>query len=212
MPAVLQLVFTLVALVALLPVVHAHAIVTPALGVNGTAARSDVQRPSTKAPCGNVNITQELPLSAAIPVFANGTFFANITNFNGGKDGSRQVTAILDPTATGSNFTVNVTVTQNGDLVPTTVGSQELALQLPAGQTCNGGPSSNLCLLSLKSAGGFGNCVVLSQTTASSKTCGAKKEGESSETQRRELQADPRAAGTRAALAFRTILRRRSVV
>ena len=34
-----------------------------------------------------------------------------------GKDGSRQVTAILDPTATGGNFNVNVTVVQNGDLV-----------------------------------------------------------------------------------------------
>ena len=83
MSTILQFVFTLVALVALLPTTHAHAIITPALGVNGTAARSDVQRPSTKTPCGNVDITKELPLSTAISVFANGTFFANITNFNG---------------------------------------------------------------------------------------------------------------------------------
>ena len=81
--SILQLAFVFSTLVVLFPTAYSHAIITPALGVNGTAARSDVQRPSTKAPCGNVDITQELPLSTPISVFANGTFFANVTNFNG---------------------------------------------------------------------------------------------------------------------------------
>ena len=61
---------------------HAHAIVTPALGVTGTAARSDVTRPSTASPCGaGVNVAADF--NTATAVAANGeTFSATITNFN----------------------------------------------------------------------------------------------------------------------------------
>jgi hypothetical protein len=62
--------------------VNAHAEITPALGFEGAPARSDVQRPSSNSPCGNVNIAQNLDSSTAVPANADGTFSVNITNFN----------------------------------------------------------------------------------------------------------------------------------
>ena len=50
---------------------------------------------------------------------------------------------------------------------PTSVASQILLVQLPSDTICSGGPSGNLCLASFKTAGGFGNCVVLEQSTTS---------------------------------------------
>ena len=67
---------------ALTSSVNAHAGVTPALGVKGALSRSDVQRPSTADPCGNVNIAQTLDSSTAVPADANGTFSPTIQNFN----------------------------------------------------------------------------------------------------------------------------------
>ncbi|PSS36964.1 hypothetical protein EW026_g2070 [Hermanssonia centrifuga] len=145
--------------------VQAHAIISPALGVTGTPVRNDVQRPSTASPCGSVNIAKTLDTTTPIVAAADGSFTTNITNFNAGKDGSRQVTATVDATGTGSKF-VAATVTENGDLAPTDVGSQPLAVQLPAGATCTGGTSGNLCLVSFTTAGGFGNCVVVQQAGA----------------------------------------------
>lgn len=63
--------------------VYAHAIITPALGVNGTATRNDVQRPTNASMCGTVNITATLTTSGTIPLRSDGTIMANITNFNG---------------------------------------------------------------------------------------------------------------------------------
>lgn len=37
---------------------------------------------------------------------------------------------------------------------------------LPAGTTCTGGATGNKCLVSFKTAGGFGNCVVVQQGNA----------------------------------------------
>ena len=50
-------------------------------------------------------------------------------------------------------------------------------MQLPAGTTCTGGASKNLCLVSFTTAGGFGNCVVVQQPKANAATAtnGAKK-------------------------------------
>lgn len=83
MSVILHILVALLALVAVVPGANAHAIITPALGVNGSATRNDVQRPTTQSPCGNVNIATELPLSTPIIALANGSFIANITNFNG---------------------------------------------------------------------------------------------------------------------------------
>lgn len=67
----------------LLGLAYAHAIITPALGVNGTGTRGDVQRPTNASMCGSVNITATLPTSGTVPLQADGTFSVNITNFNG---------------------------------------------------------------------------------------------------------------------------------
>jgi hypothetical protein len=64
--------------------VNAHAAIDPALGVKGgNASRSDVQRPSTAKPCGNVNIAQTLDSSTTVAANANGSFSPSITDFNG---------------------------------------------------------------------------------------------------------------------------------
>ncbi len=63
--------------------VNAHAGVTPALGVKGQFTRNDVQRPSAKSPCGNINISQNLDASTTVQADANGNFSPSITDFNG---------------------------------------------------------------------------------------------------------------------------------
>lgn len=58
-----------------------HALIEPALGVTGQGARSDVQRPSKKTPCGSVNIADAL--ADTTPVKANGdSFTVSVQNFN----------------------------------------------------------------------------------------------------------------------------------
>jgi len=140
--------------------VQGHAIITPALG--GGTARSDVKLIFPNAPCGlGVDIASAMSNTQAIPV-TNGAIQATITNFNGLLDGSREVTAKIDPTGTGQNFQ-EATVTTNGDRVPLDVGSQPLEIQVPAGmQSTNG-----MMLISLKTASGiFGNCIAASDGAA----------------------------------------------
>lgn len=60
----------------------AHAIITPALGVNGQGARSDVQKPSKAAECGSVNVANTIDTSTPVQAAADGSFAATITNFN----------------------------------------------------------------------------------------------------------------------------------
>lgn len=115
----------------------AHAIITPALGVSGTAVRADVQRPSAATECGAINISQNIDSST--PAVANnaGIFNVTITDFNGyacldltlllrcthcyysGVDGSRQIaSALVDPTGTGNFASAqSATMILNGDLV-----------------------------------------------------------------------------------------------
>jgi len=145
--------------------VQGHAIISPALGVSGTPTRNDVQRPSNNQQCGNVNIAQTIGSTTPIAANADGSFTATVTNFNTGQDGSRQVTAQVDSTATGKTF-VAAQVTKNGDLAPTNVGSQQVTVQLPANTKCTGGSGKNECLVSFTTAGGFGNCVVVQQGAA----------------------------------------------
>ncbi|KAJ7648190.1 hypothetical protein DFH06DRAFT_904234, partial [Mycena polygramma] len=138
---------------------NAHAMATPALGVSGAPQRSDTQRPSTKSPCGSVDIASNLDKAAAVPVEDDGTTVnLNVTNFNAGGDGSRSVSVLVDPTGTGKKF-VAAKVTKNGDANPKTDGTDVVTLSLPAGTQCTGGTDGNRCLLSVKSTAGFGNCV-----------------------------------------------------
>ncbi|KAI0002115.1 hypothetical protein BJV74DRAFT_722801, partial [Russula compacta] len=150
-------------LLALTSSVNAHAAVTPALGVQGTPQRSDVQRPSADKPCGNVNIAQNLDSSTAVPASANGTFSPSILDFNPGADGSRSVKTVqVDASGTGKDF-VAANMVVNGDPNPTSDATQQLTVQLPANTKCTGGTSKNLCLASFTTTAGFGNCVVVSQ-------------------------------------------------
>ncbi|KAI0819577.1 hypothetical protein BC628DRAFT_1332449 [Trametes gibbosa] len=142
--------------------VSAHAAIAPALGIQGNPVRDDAQRPQKGKECGNVDIAKNFDSSKAITAATNGTFAATITNFNAGIDGSRQVTALIDPTGTGKSF-VSANVLQNGDKNPGATGSQQLVVQMPSGAACTGGASKNKCLVSFTTAGGFGNCVVVTQ-------------------------------------------------
>ncbi|KAK7007391.1 hypothetical protein R3P38DRAFT_3598094 [Favolaschia claudopus] len=152
--------------------VSAHAMPSPALGITGRALqRNDAQRPSDDKPCGNVDIASNIDKATAIPVTVgkDGTSVSfNMTNFNGGGDGSRKVSVMIDPTGTGKNF-VKADVTKNGDPAPKeATGSDLITVALPDGTQCTGGKDKNLCLLSVKSTTGFGACTVASQLDTSS--------------------------------------------
>ncbi|KAK1961990.1 hypothetical protein LY78DRAFT_616751 [Colletotrichum sublineola] len=143
--------------------VAAHAAINPVLGLSGTAVRSDVKRPSDNAPCGNgVNIASAIGKSTAVKADASGSFTVDVQNFNGGKDGSRQVTMKVNAAGDGKTF-VDGKVTTNGDLAPASTGTQKVTASLPNGIKCSGGASGDLCVASFKTAGGFGNCVVVQQ-------------------------------------------------
>jgi len=145
----------------------AHCAIAPQLGIKGTPVRNDVQRPSQNTPCGSTNIAQNIDTSTAVPLSSSGSFQVTAINFNGGQDGSTQVTAEVDPTATGKSFT-KATVTKNGQLAPPAAGQAQIEVQLPSGTKCTGGKNKNLCLVSFTTKGGFGNCVAVSQGSGSS--------------------------------------------
>lgn len=142
--------------------VQAHAAIAPVLSVAGAPKRNNVQRPSTAKPCGNTNIAQTIDTSTPVVAAADGTFTVTVTNFNGGRDGSRQVTMTVDAAGTGKKFVAG-TVTKNGQAAPASVGSEQITASLPAGTKCTGGQKGNLCLASFKTSAGFGNCVVVQQ-------------------------------------------------
>ncbi|CAA7264422.1 unnamed protein product [Cyclocybe aegerita] len=134
--------------------VSAHAAVAPALGVNGTPVRNNFRRPNNANPCGaGINIANAIDSSTAVAANAAGSFTATAINFNGGGDGSRQVTARVDATGTGQNF-VAATVTTNGNRAPNNVGSEQIVASLPAGTQCTGGQAGNRCLVGAGTAAG----------------------------------------------------------
>jgi len=105
-----------------------------------------------------------------VPADGNGDFSANITDFNPGADGSRSIKEVqVDASGTGKNF-VPAKMVVNGNPNPTTVATEQLTVQLPAGIKCAGGAGNNLCLASFTTTAGFGNCVVVSQGAGASKT------------------------------------------
>lgn len=65
-----------------------------------------------------------------------------------------------------SHLTIVLTLTFINSQSPTTVGSAQIAVSLPAGTKCTGGTAGNLCLVSFTTAGGFGNCVAVAQDAA----------------------------------------------
>ncbi|KAJ3535614.1 hypothetical protein NMY22_g6406 [Coprinellus aureogranulatus] len=168
--------------------VHAHAAVSPMLGVNGTPVRNNVKKPSNANPCGaGINIAQSINNAQAVTAAADGSFTVTAISFNGGVDGSRQMTAQVSANGQGTNF-VAATVTKNGDRAPNGSGNQQITAKLPANTKCTGGSSGNKCLVQFKSAAGFGNCVVVQQGGAAA---GNARQG-----------ANARQGGTRAARAM----------
>jgi hypothetical protein len=63
--------------------VSGHAAINPALGVQGTASRNDVQRPGGNNACGNVNIGNAIDNSTPVTADASGAFTVDVENFNG---------------------------------------------------------------------------------------------------------------------------------
>jgi hypothetical protein len=49
-------------------------------------------------------------------------------------------------------------------MAPANDDIQQFTIQLPAGTKCTGGTNQNLCLASITTTSGLGNCVVVSQT------------------------------------------------
>jgi len=142
-----------------------HAAVAPMLGV-GTPKRSDVKRPSAANPCGaGVNIAGLFDSSTPAVASASGAFTVKVTSFNGGTDGSRQVTAKVGANGKATTLTA-ATVTKNGLNNPAGSGSQDVTVQLPAGTKCTGGTTKNKCLVQFVTSAKFGNCVVVQQGAA----------------------------------------------
>ncbi|KAJ6543593.1 hypothetical protein DFH09DRAFT_1390810 [Mycena vulgaris] len=144
----------------------AHAIPSPALGVKGAPARSDVQRPSTAKPCGTIDPATTLDTSTAVAAAADGSVSLNVVNFNAGADGSTSVSVQVDASGKGTAFVAG-TVTTNGNPAPKAVETDKVVFTLPAGTKCAGGAAGNLCLVSVKTTAGFGACMVVSQGAAS---------------------------------------------
>ncbi|KAH8084346.1 hypothetical protein BXZ70DRAFT_1012030 [Cristinia sonorae] len=187
-----------------------HAIIIPALGVSGNAQRNNVQRPNNNNQCGNVNVAQTIGSSTPVTASGDGTFTVTVQNFNGGVDGSRQVTAQVDATGAGRNF-ATVQVTRNGVRSPANAGTEQITAKLPANTKCTGGPGKNRCLVAFKTAGNFGNCVVVQQKAAGGNNNG-NNGGQGRNQRARDdaslvevLRRDFRAVGTRAARALRSL-------
>jgi murein DD-endopeptidase MepM/ murein hydrolase activator NlpD len=63
--------------------VQGHALITPALGVDGNGVRKDVKRPSGNKPCGkNVDVAGNIDSSTPVVAGADGSVTMTITNFN----------------------------------------------------------------------------------------------------------------------------------
>ncbi|KAG9115474.1 hypothetical protein FRC07_007533 [Ceratobasidium sp. 392] len=154
---------SLIVVAALAAHVLGHAVVQPVMGVAGTPKRSDTQRPSTANPCGKTAISK---MGSSQSIAMSGTTFtAKATNFNAKKDGSMLFSAQVDPTGTGKSFKA-VTITKNGPAAPAEVGETANITVDMKGVECKGGPNKDSCMVSFKSASGFGNCVVVKQTGA----------------------------------------------
>jgi len=142
--------------------VTAHALISPGLGFPANPTRSNVQRPSSKNPCGNIgDIASQITTSTPVIADANGEFQADVTSFNGGKDGSREVTANVDPTGQGKNFQT-IQVITNGNGAPASAGTEKITAKLPGGIQC----VNNDCLVQVETTAGFGNCIVVKQQGA----------------------------------------------
>jgi len=71
----------------------------------------------------------------------------------------------VDASGTGKNF-----VAAQMPVAPANDDMQQFTIQLPAGTKCTGGTNQNLCLASITTTSGLGNCVVVSQAADTADT------------------------------------------
>ncbi|KAN0125546.1 hypothetical protein V8E52_000753 [Russula decolorans] len=129
----------------------------PALDLKEAPISGEAQRPSIADPCSNVNIAQNLDTSTSVTADETGAFLLPPVNFNPGADGSRSIETVqVDASGTGKNFVA-------AQMAPANDDTQQFTIQLPAGIKCTGGTNQNLCLASITTTSGLGNCVVVSQ-------------------------------------------------
>jgi len=144
--------------------VNAEAGFLPALGVSIHAAFTinDVQRPTSELPCGSVDPTDQAVNTSTPVMIASST--SNITII-GASLGVANTSLLVSSWAVngGDGFTeADVSkIIQNGN--PNSVFfpnfSQFLVLRLPDNTVCN--IDGCFCVLSLSTATGFGNCIVV---------------------------------------------------
>ncbi|KAF8483931.1 hypothetical protein DFH94DRAFT_600705, partial [Russula ochroleuca] len=152
--------FVALIFLALTSSVNAQVCMSPALGVS-TPSAQDVQQPTDNAPCGTINIAQNLDTSQFVSADKDGKFSPSIVSFAPGSDGSQYIATVkVDATGTGSNF-VAASMISNGPQKPAAAGTQQLSVQLPTGTDCTGGTDKNLCVASFITNNGQGNCVVV---------------------------------------------------
>ncbi|KAJ7793436.1 hypothetical protein B0H14DRAFT_2622891 [Mycena olivaceomarginata] len=108
----------------------------------------------------NVRLSK-LNTSTAITAAADGSVTLKVQNFNAGADGSTSISVEVVQTGMGKKF-----VAGNGNHKPSKVETDQVTFSLPAGTKCAGGKAKNLCLVSVKTTGGFGACTVVSQGNA----------------------------------------------
>ena len=78
-----RLVVALTLTLALISQVHGHAVVSPALGIDGEPVRRDAQRPSRgDSRCGRVDVAENIDTSGTVTPAADGTMTLKVQNFN----------------------------------------------------------------------------------------------------------------------------------
>lgn len=172
------------AILALSAQVNAHGFITDVQGANGKKGQGfgvDLaqvtpgnQGPtssgfSADAPCGrggtagqiNVAASIEAAITAGLPtVDANNEISMNWQQVNAGSDGGGPGNAFIDVSGTGANF-VALDITKNfGDNGANS--RNPMTVKLPAGTTCTGGSTKNVCLIKVTNpAGPFGSCIAV---------------------------------------------------
>ncbi|EJD55594.1 hypothetical protein AURDEDRAFT_109865 [Auricularia subglabra TFB-10046 SS5] len=155
-----KLVLAAATLSSLLLSVSGHAIIAADQGTLDGLRRGDVTRGNLQR-CSNF-------AGAGTATIQNGAVNLVAKNFNGGRDGSTQFTAALSTTGRNGNFQ-EVDVTANGVAAPNGNIESPITVAIPAGTDCSGGS----CVLTFRSAGGFGNCVDVAANAVAGGNAGA---------------------------------------
>lgn len=140
--------------------VSGHAIIAADQGTLDGLRRGDVTRGNLQR-CSNF-------AGAGTATIQNGAVNLVAKNFNGGRDGSTQFQAALSTTGRNGDFQ-EVDVTTNGVAAPNGNIESPITVAIPAGTDCSGGN----CVLTFRSAGGFGNCVDVAANAVAGGNAGA---------------------------------------